>query len=202
MLICLLVLQPLAALTTILSHVTDLLEKHPHVFVISFDYSKAFDTLSHSSVATKLAFLDIPSTIYNWILQFLSNSSHRTRFQGETSQLANITASVVQGSVLGPTLFNLNSCDLVPLSDLNRYFKYADDAYLIVPYTNASTIPPEIDHYSSWAANCNLKLNPSKTSEIVFSRKRLLPPPPNPGVTRTENLKILGLTVDNKMTFL
>ena len=37
--------------------------------------------------------------------------------------------------------------------------------------------------------------------EIVFSRKRLLPPPPNPRVTRTKNLKILGITVDNKLTF-
>src|SRR6476469_6304213 len=101
--------------------------------------------------------------IYNWILQYLSNRSHRTRFQGETSQSANITASVVQGSVLGPTLFNLKSCNLVPVSELNRYFKYADDAYLIVPYSNASTIPAEIAHCSSWAANCNLKLNPSRT---------------------------------------
>jgi len=89
----------------------------------------------------------------------------------------------------------------VSVSDLNRYFKYADDAYLIVPYSNASTIPAEIAHHSSWAANCNLKLNPSKTLEIVFSRKRLLSPPPNPSVTRTETLKILGITVDNKLTF-
>ena len=75
--------------------------------------------------------------------------TEQDRFQGETSQSANITASVVQGLVLGPTLFNLNSCDLVPVSDLNRYFKYADDAYLIVTYSNASTIPAEIAHHSS-----------------------------------------------------
>ena len=45
----------------------------PHVFVILFDYSKAFDTLSHSCVASKLALMDLPDNIYNWFLNYLSD---------------------------------------------------------------------------------------------------------------------------------
>ena len=44
-----------AALISILSCITELLLTNTHVFCISFDYSKAFDTLSHSSVAYKLS---------------------------------------------------------------------------------------------------------------------------------------------------
>src|SRR6267154_4424033 len=100
-----------AALCAILSHISDLLVDHPHVFVITFDYSKAFDTLRHSFVAAKLSTLRIPYCIYNWILDFLSNRTHCTLFLGKLSPTAKITSSIVQGSVLGPTLFNLNSRD-------------------------------------------------------------------------------------------
>ena len=52
-----------AALITLFSQITDLLQKHPHVHLITFDYSKAFHTLSHSSVASKLSQLDLPDCI-------------------------------------------------------------------------------------------------------------------------------------------
>src|SRR5207244_559708 len=142
-----------------------------------------------------------PYSVYNWILDFLSKRSHCTHFQETISQPAAISASIVQGSVLGPTLFNLNSCDLSPVSPLNKYFKYADDAYLVVPGSNVSSIQNELDYHSQWASQCNLKLNPTKTSEIVFSRKGSKPPPVNPGITRSESIKILGVVVDNRLTF-
>jgi hypothetical protein len=190
-----------AALVALLAHISNLLVDHQHVFVITFDYSKAFDTLRHSSVASKLSLLDLPSSIYNWVLDFLSNRSHCTSFKDKLSSPASISASIVQGSVLGPTLFNLNSCDLSPVSSHNRYFKYADDAYLVVPFSNVLSIQAELDHHSQWAGQCNLKLNPAKTSEIVFSRKGLQSPPINPGITRLQTTKILGVIVDNRLTF-
>jgi len=107
----------------------------------------------------------------------------------------------VQGSGLGPTLFNINSTDLRPESDLNKYFKYADDAYLVVPGTNEHSIQGEITHHASWAKSCNLKLNPTKTSEIVFSRKGAQVSPPHAGILRVETIKVLGVHVDNKLNF-
>src|SRR5207244_13593724 len=80
---------------------------------------------------------------------------------------------------------------------VNRYFKYADDAYLVVPGSNVSSIQNELDYHSQWASQCNLKLTPTKTSEIVFSRKGSKQPPVNPGITRLESINILGVVVDN-----
>ena len=190
-----------AALIAILSHITELLRTNTHVFLIAFDYSKAFDTLSHSSLATKLANLEIPDCIFNWILDYLSDRSHATYIDGSLSSTGAINASIVQGSVLGPTLFNINSSELKSLSSNNSYFKYADDSYLIVPGSNAETILPEIQHHASWAAGCNLKFNISKTAEIVFCNKKTLPPPPNPGIVRCDVIKILGVHLDNKLRF-
>lgn len=190
-----------AALVAILSHISDMLKTDSHVFVITFDYSKAFDTLRHTSVTEKLAQLEIPDNVYNWVVDYLAERKHCTQFSNSRSSPLEINASIVQGSVLGPTLFNINSTDLQPLSPLNKYFKYADDAYLIVPGRNAHFIQKEIDHHSEWAARCNLRLNPTKTAEIVFCRKGTASPPPNLGIQRQDSIKILGVTVDNKRTF-
>ena len=190
-----------AALISILSHISQLLRTNTHVFLIAFDYSKAFDTLSHSSVASKLANLTIPDCIFNWILDYLSDRSHTTYIKGSSSSLAKINASIVQGSVLGPTLFNINSSELKPLASDNAYFKYADDSYLIVPSYNAHTILPEIQHHASWAAGCNLKFNIAKTVEIVICNKNTPPPPLNLGVLNCEVIKILGVHLNSHLNF-
>jgi len=87
------------------------------------------------------------------------------------------------------------------LSNLNAYFKYADDGYLVVPGDNSASIPLEIEHHSRWAANCNLKLNIAKTNEIVFKQRTCPPVPSTPGVQRVETMKALGVMIDNKLTF-
>jgi hypothetical protein len=178
-----------------------LLKTHTHVHVISFDYSKAFDTVSHASVANSVGALDLPDNIYNWTVDFLSHRTHSTLFGGTASSSAGISAGVIQGSVLGPTLFNHTASDLKPVSDLNKMFKYADDGYLIVPGSNAISIAKEIDHHLNWAKGKNLRLNVSKTSEIVFCRKRSPQPPPTPGIVRVTSMKILGVNVDDKLNF-
>ena len=174
---------------------------NPYVHCITFDYSKAFDTLSHSSVASSLANADLPDHIYNWIIDYLFPRTHVTTLNNITSTSLPVTAGIVQGSVLGPTLFNINSSTLKPISPSNYYFKYADDGYLIVPASNAHSIPLEIEHQTSWASSSNLKLNLAKTAEIIFTNKRVKPPPLTQGVLRVSSLKILGVTVDDKLTF-
>ena len=162
------------ALIALLTHITELLKINSCVHVISFDYSKAFDTLSHSHLSQNLAELDLKPNEYNWILNYLTNREHVTKFHGETSSSKVINASIVQGSVLGPTLFNINSASLKPIDAGNRYFKYADDGYLVVPGSNSSTIPLETQHHKKWAAASHLKLNIDKMQEIIFKSKKNL----------------------------
>jgi len=191
-----------AAIIAILQAITTLLQTNPFVFCYSFDYSKAFDTLSHTAVATTLSQTNIPDNIYNWILSYLHPRSHVTSVENIVSASLNTSAGIVQGSVLGPTLFNVNSASLKPLHQDNLYFKYADDDYLLVPSKNSSTIQSELLHHASLASGWNLKLNPSKTAEIIFPSKKVTPLPPlTPGVNRIETIKILGVVLDRRLNF-
>jgi len=51
-----------------------------------------------------------------------------------------ISASIIQGSGLGPVCYIFNSSDLKPVHHINLLVKYADDAYLIIPGSNSSLI--------------------------------------------------------------
>src|SRR3989442_7734436 len=98
--------------------------------------------------------------------------SHASLFQGVMSPSATITAGVTQGSVLGPTLFHITASTLTPFSSINKYFKYADDGYLVIPASNATSIPSELQHHAASASQRNLKLNISKTADIGFVSRR------------------------------
>jgi len=190
-----------AALIYLLHTVSDLLEIHPYVHVISCDFSKAFDSVRHSSLMTKIAELPIPDFVYNWIGDFLGPRSHCTKFGSTISSLATINAGVVQGSALGPAAFIICASDLHAITPGNKTCKYADDLYLIVPASNTLSIQNELESINVWATNNNLCLNPKKSSEIIFKhmRSHFPDPPLTDGLARVKSLKILGVVMQSNM---
>ena len=46
------------------------------------DYRKAFDLIDHGILIRKLCMLDVPNSIVNWIIDFLSNRSQRIELGG------------------------------------------------------------------------------------------------------------------------
>ena len=90
---------------------------------------------------------------------------------------------------------------LNPGNSLNQY---ADDSYLVVPSKNSSLIPSELDHITEWADLNNLKLNVTKTKELIVHRPRTKLsdiPPASPGLTRVQSINILGVTFQGDLSF-
>jgi len=94
-----------AALVSVQHKTTQLLKEHKYVLIISIHYTKAFDSIRTDAVTGALSKLDMPDSITNWLIVYLDNRQHYTIFQGQRSWLAVINASVVQGSVIGPSDF-------------------------------------------------------------------------------------------------
>ena len=185
-----------AALISLQHQVKTLLQSNEYVTLVSLDFSKAFDTVRHSVLAAKLSSLIIPDNIYNWLVEFLKDRRHVTRFQNVLSAAAAIDASVVQGSGIGPSAFVVNGSDLHPRHRANIIVKYADDTYLLVGSSLNSTIGDELTMIGDWAEENHLSLNQSKTKEMVIVRRRGVQlPPPTPGIERVTKMKILGVIV-------
>ena len=89
------------------------------VRVLSFDFSKAFDTVPHCILSDKLKTTDINPYVINWILDFLNQRKHRVVVDGITTEFVDINTGVPQGTVLGPILFSLMVND-IQLADPRR----------------------------------------------------------------------------------
>jgi len=127
-----------------------MLTTNPYVHFIALDFSKAFDTVRHTSVLDKLNLFNFPDHIYNWLVSYFEQHSHCTRHEGLISDINKISASVIQGSALGPASFIVTASDLTPTVPGNKMKKYAEDCYLIIPASNLSSIPSELFHVGEW----------------------------------------------------
>ena len=85
--------------------------------------------------------LDIPDTVYNWLVDYDTGHSHCTTYDGSTSSLRQISASIVQGSAIGPASYVVNAADLLAVSPGNQLCKYADDTYIHHHPSRQSTHP-------------------------------------------------------------
>ena len=138
--------------------ISTMLSTNPFVRVFSLDFSKAFDTVRHCTLLEKMARLNIPDEVYNWIADFYADRGHSTKFRGEMSVFAQPESSIIQGSSFGPAAYIVTAADLRPANADNEIIKFADDTYLIIPATNSSTSELELNHIRSWATSNNLQL--------------------------------------------
>ena len=97
------------------------------MWIFSFDFSKAFDSVSHRILVSKLRDVDINPYILNWLIRFISNRKPRVEVDGIITEYIDITGDVPQGTVLGPILFSLMISDIKPVSPSSLLVKFADD---------------------------------------------------------------------------
>jgi len=164
-----------------------------------------FDTVRHFQLFHKFAQFDLPDHIYNWLVNFFNNHSHCTVFHEQKSLQLDITASIIQGSAIGPNPFVVTAGDLTPAVSGNSLCKFADDTYLIIPASNESSRNIELSNIQNWAKRNNLNLNSDKSSEILFAdsnrrRRHVDEPSLLPGIVRCRSLKMLGVIIGDNFS--
>ena len=192
------------ALIDCFDYVSRMLESNNYVRCMLIDFSKAFDIVSHGIVIRKLNLLDLPASIKNWVISFLTGRTQITRIFDCFSGALPINRSIVQGSGVGPSLYILMESDLRPISINNFLFKFADDTNLLVPEQSDITMKVEFENVQDWARRNKMIINFSKTKEIVFHRPHpskfsLLPTFDNIAMVR--QAKLLGILFSDNLSF-
>ena len=104
---------------------------------------------------------------------------------------------------MGPNLYITMERDPKLKSPCNMLFKYAGDTNLAVPEITYVTLSDKFLHINEWANHNKMIINESKTKEIVFRRpspKRLYMFPSVDGIELVDNVKLLGVILQNNFS--
>ena len=120
--------------------------------VLSFDFSKAFDTVSHKIIIEKLKSTKLNPYIINWIISFVSNRKQRVVVDGFTTNYLSINRGIPQGTVLGPILFSLMVNDICAADEKNNLLvKFVDNITVTVPVRNGKdSASLEVNNMKDW----------------------------------------------------
>ena len=166
---------------TALLHYTDHLlknmaEKRISVVVL-LDMSKAFDSIQHDNLLSKLYLLGVLASALVWFKSYLSLRKQVVRIGSDLSD--------PQGSILGPVLFTSYVNDLLSVPKKCVARGYVDDTklFLTLPPTCVaiSDLNSDLREIAKWCSTNSLLINLNKTKLLVvgvpqLTRNLSLPP--------------------------
>ena len=172
---------------------------------------KAFETVDHEILLSKLDYYGIRGISNNWVKSYLSNRKQFVSINGYDSGLAQINCGVPQGSVLGPLLFLLYINDLNQAIKFCKVHHFADDTNLLYLAKSIKKLNKlvkyDLKNLLCWLSANKISLNVKKTELVVFKskrkqfdgdiklkliRKRLFP---------TDSVKYLGVKIDGNLSW-
>ncbi|KXZ75890.1 hypothetical protein TcasGA2_TC030917 [Tribolium castaneum] len=169
-----------SAIFETLNYIVNCLDRGESVIGIYFDLTKAFDTLDHEILLTKLFNIGVRGIALELFRSYLSDRSQRVRFTYNSngailnvlSEPITISKGVPQGSILGPLLSILYVNNLK--KSLNKYSpcQFADDTSCIAIGKDLHTTSAEAsDAISKMYKYCEaqfLELNMNKTLVVQY----------------------------------
>jgi hypothetical protein len=175
------------------------------IVIVSYDYSKAFDKLSHELIIKRLFECQFPLQFISWLKHYFEGRQHYVRYGLTESRIVNVPSGVPQGSVIGPLLFALTVGSFCPQrTDGCCLIRYADDTGYCFPIFKSCSneyILQEHEHLIKWSDSMNLTMNKSKCKSLIIKKSENCEEIRLPGVTSVESLTILGVCFNNKCTW-
>ena len=137
------------------------------------DLKKAFDTVPHKKLISKLERFGFVDNSIAWFTIYLSNRAQVVSLATNLPSPLAVEIGVPQGSILGPVLFTLYINDLPSCINFSNVIMYADDTIF---FSSAQLMEEELKlnmeltSLSEWLCGNKLLLNLKKTeTDFLYS---------------------------------
>lgn len=198
------------SLYDLIHHIQKKLNEKKLITMISLDIEGAFDSAWWPAIRVRLAEEGCPINVRRLIDSYLQDRRVSVRYAGE-EHTKHTSKGCVQGSIGGPIMWNLLLDPLLKeLEQRGDYVQaFADDVVLVFDGDTALEVQRQANaalaYVGEWGVRNKLGFAPHKTNAMVITRKLVHDTPllrmGGVGIGMSQEFKILGLTIDNKLTF-
>ena len=194
-------------LTVMIESIREVLDKGGIAGALLTDLSKAFDCIQHDLLIAKMHAYGFSLNSLHLMYNYLSDRKQRTKINSSFSDWVDIVFGVPQGSVLGPLFFNIQINDIFFFAKKSKITNFADDN---TPFTCGKSTEEVIQNLLNdanllmkWFDDNGLKLNEGKCKLLILSRRNIDVSIKigNATIRNTNSEKLLGITIDSKLTF-
>lgn len=188
-------------------------ENYQQTAALFIDFQQAFDRVWHAGLIYKMKKLCFPQYLIGVISSFLDDRSFSVKLDDTFSSIKPVRASVPQGSVLGPILFNLYVSDIAQnIPDSRECFlgMFADDQLIAVAHNNInvaqSKLQTLVNLIVQWCDLWCVTISISKSEAKIFTLMKTDNPPcvkiGNEGIPWKESsVRWLGVWFDRRLTW-
>lgn len=148
--------------------------------IVLLDMSKAFDSICHDLMLSKLCCIGVSNAACNWFGSYLSQRNQVVNIANCISDPLPLSVGVPQGSILGPVLFTLYVNDLLSVPKHCQAMGYVDDTkiFLGLPPSQISdaviALNKDLSDIATWCCMNSLLINPDKTKLLVIGVPQLM----------------------------
>ena len=200
------------ATTLLVENITRAFEEKQATISIFLDLSKAFGTIDHKILMSKLQQYGVRGLHLQLLHNYLINRSQKVLFNGKISKSLSLNYGVPQGLILGPLLFLIYVNDFPKCLTTGKPLMLADDTNVFFSEKTFKKLfavaNQQLKNIDNWLTSNKVSIvNIDKTNYIVFHTPHSKIPENtnlqlrNANLKRVQRIKFLGVFVHENLSW-